>query len=389
MTSAEIITIGTEILLGEIQDTNTAFIARQLMTSGIDLFRTHTIGDNPSRIAQTIQDSLKRADIIITTGGLGPTVDDPTREAVSLAINKPLVFSSELWDEICAYFNRIGRIPSENNKRQAYLPETAQPIHNPIGTAPGFYIKAGNSYIFSVPGVPKETEYLMVHFILPFLSRVSPNPQVIRSRTIHVAGMGESQLDMIIGDFEKLSNPTVGLLAKPGQVDIRVAVKADTIDSADKLISGTINELNTLLKHNVYGYDDELLIDGLAKVFPSAKYVTLIESGFNGNISSSFYKHPELLSITEQIDVATSLEALEEKMLQCSEDHNNHLIFGCLYTQKDGISMLDCNILEQGKMSRNNRKFGGPPENGIQWAINLSLDILRRYFISYESEKEN
>jgi nicotinamide-nucleotide amidase len=179
MPSAEIITIGTEILLGEIQDTNTAFLARQLMASGIDLFRTHTVGDNKIRIAQTIKDSLQRADIVITTGGLGPTVDDPTREAVALAIDQPLEFHSELWDEICQYFSRIGRVPTENNRRQAYIPKSGESILNPVGTAPGFLVNIDSSVILSIPGVPKEMEYLTKNFIIPFLTKKFKNHQVI------------------------------------------------------------------------------------------------------------------------------------------------------------------------------------------------------------------
>ena len=149
------------------------------MACGIDLFRTHTIGDNPVRIAQTIKDSLQRADIVITTGGLGPTVDDPTREAVSLAIDQPLEFHPELWDEICQYFTRIGRVPTENNRRQAYIPRSAVSIHNPVGTAPGFFVIIGSAVILSVPGVPKEMEYLTKNFILPFLTQQFNYHQVI------------------------------------------------------------------------------------------------------------------------------------------------------------------------------------------------------------------
>ena len=138
MSSAEIITIGTELLLGEIDDTNATYIARELRDVGIDLYRKTTVGDNARRIAQTIQEALQRTDIIITTGGLGPTVDDPTREAVALAVGVETEFRPELWEQIQNRFQRFGRKPTENNKRQAYVPKGAIPVENPVGTAPSF-----------------------------------------------------------------------------------------------------------------------------------------------------------------------------------------------------------------------------------------------------------
>ena len=147
MPIAEVIAIGTELLLGQIQDTNTAYIARTLNASGIDIFRATMIGDNENRIAAVINETLQRADIIITTGGLGPTVDDPTRNAVALAYGVENVYRAELWEEIQDRFRAYGRAPSENNKRQAYLPQGAVVIHNPVGTAPAFSSK-GTEILF-------------------------------------------------------------------------------------------------------------------------------------------------------------------------------------------------------------------------------------------------
>lgn len=140
MPSAEIITIGTELLLGEIVDTNARFLARCLRDAGIDLYRTTTVGDNINRIAQAIQQSMERCEIIITTGGLGPTVDDPTRDAVALALGVDSVFHPELWDQIGKRFQRLGRLPTKNNRRQAYIPKGAQWLENPVGTAPIFFV---------------------------------------------------------------------------------------------------------------------------------------------------------------------------------------------------------------------------------------------------------
>ena len=388
MPSAEIITIGTEILLGEIQDTNTAFLARQLMACGIDLFRTHTIGDNPVRIAQTIKDSLQRADIVITTGGLGPTVDDPTREAVSLAIDQPLEFHPELWDEICQYFNRIGRVPTENNRRQAYIPKSAESIHNPVGTAPGFFVKIGSAVIVSVPGVPKEMEYLTKNFILPFLTQQFNYHQVIKSRTIHVSGMGESQLDMIIGEYEKLSNPTVGLLAKPGQIDIRVAAKADNDQNALEMIDNVIHKLEFLLKENIFGYDDDILIGVLTRELSLKKKIGVLEFGLDGQLSKIFQNNPDLQIKSELYPNNTSPGETRTIMTRRCTEWDVPFVISSIFSQENGVSMLDCEILDQGNFTSFNRKFGGSPENGAQWAITMTLDLTRRYLIRHEYQKD-
>src|SRR4030066_1722983 len=160
MPSAEIITIGTELLLGEIVDTNSHFIARCLRDAGIDLYRKTTVGDNVKRIAFAIQQALERCDIVITSGGLGPTVDDPTRDAVALAVGMTSEYHPELWEQIKARFLRYGRVPTENNRRQAYIPKGAIAIENPVGTAPIFIVELGNQVIISLPGVPREMETL-------------------------------------------------------------------------------------------------------------------------------------------------------------------------------------------------------------------------------------
>ena len=141
MPTAEIIAIGTELLLGETADTNTRSIARVLRSLGIDLFRTQTIGDNAARITESVRQALERADIVITTGGLGPTVDDPTRQAIADSVGAPLEFHPELWEQITARIARYGRTPTENQKRQAYIPKNAIVIENPVGTAPAFIVK--------------------------------------------------------------------------------------------------------------------------------------------------------------------------------------------------------------------------------------------------------
>jgi len=159
MPNAEIITIGTEILLGEIVDTNSRYIARVLRDEGIDLFWTSTVGDNVDRISEVIQASLKRSDIVITTGGLGPTIDDPTREAIAKAFNVTNEFQENLWQDVIERFKEYGKVPTENNKRQAYIPAGAMPIPNPVGTAPAFIMETSENVVISLPGVPVKWKF--------------------------------------------------------------------------------------------------------------------------------------------------------------------------------------------------------------------------------------
>src|SRR5512133_1190635 len=245
MPSAEIITIGTEILLGEIVDTNSAYLARRLRDLNVDVFRTSTVGDNAQRIAALIQETLGRTEIIITTGGLGPTVDDPTREAVSLAFGVETEFRPELWEQIEERMSRFGRKPTENQKRQAYIPQGAIPVSNAVGTAPAFIFEVppsptlppnskgrnsgeGGKVVISLPGVPREMEYLAENEIFPYLKQKYDLSGLIKARVLHTTGMGEGAIDEKIGDLELLANPTVGLAAHYGMVDIRITDKDDS-----------------------------------------------------------------------------------------------------------------------------------------------------------------
>jgi nicotinamide-nucleotide amidase len=191
MTSAEIITIGTEILLGEIVDTNTRYIARTLRGLGVDLYRTVTIGDNTERIAEVIRHSMSRANIVITTGGLGPTIDDPTREAVARAVGVETEFREDLWQQVVDTIARYGRKAAENQKRQAYVPKGSIGLKNPVGTAPCFIVETETNAVISLPGVPQEMEHILHESVIPYLQKRFNLNEVIKVRVLHCAGLGE------------------------------------------------------------------------------------------------------------------------------------------------------------------------------------------------------
>jgi nicotinamide-nucleotide amidase len=252
---AEIVAIGTELLLGEIIDTNSAWIAQQLTTCGLNLFYTHTVGDNVNRIKEVLRTCLERSDVVITTGGLGPTVDDWTRDAVAAACDCELVLDEALVTEIATFFAQRGRPMTENNRKQAMIPEGAMVIHNPVGTAPAFAIERKGHFIISLPGVPHEMKHLMEHQILPLLQERFNLTGTIKSRILHTCGIGESALGDKITDLMQLSNPTVGTAAHPGQTDVRITVKAENDAQAEVLIAPVENELRLRLGDWIYGAD--------------------------------------------------------------------------------------------------------------------------------------
>jgi nicotinamide-nucleotide amidase len=262
---AEIVTIGTELLLGEIVDTNSAWIAQRLTTIGLNLFYTTTVGDNLERIVDVLQSSLQRSDIVITTGGLGPTVDDITRDAAAAATGREVLYDEELFQEIARYFAKRHYTMTDNNRKQACLPAGAQVIHNPVGTAPAFLVEHDGHVIICLPGVPHEMRYLMENEVLPYLRQHFGLYGIIKSRTLHTCGIGESTVDSKIGDLMQLSNPTVGTRAHPGQTDVCITAKADSEQEADALIAGVEAELRERLGGFVFGADEQTIGDVVAE----------------------------------------------------------------------------------------------------------------------------
>ncbi len=284
--NAEIITIGTELLLGEIIDTNAAHIARQLRTVGLNLFYKTTVGDNEIRCAEVIDHALDRADVVITTGGLGPTVDDITREAVARATGRTLGFRRDLLQQIEARFDRWGATMSENNRRQAFVPEGAVPIENPVGTAPCFIVETSRGVIISLPGVPREMEYLLEHEVLPYLRQHFDLHSIIKTRVLRTAGLGESRIDTALSDLLTGQNPTVGLSAHAGQTDVRITAKADSEEEADRLIAPVEAEIRQRLGSVIYGTGtqtvEEVLLRHLAEV---GLTLSAAESGTGGMLT--------------------------------------------------------------------------------------------------------
>ena len=377
MASAEIITIGTEILLGEIVDTNTRYIARTLRGMGVDLYRTITIGDNAERIAEAIRHSMQRADIVITTGGLGPTVDDPTREAVAKAAGVELEFRDDLWEQVVAVISRYGRGPSENQRRQAFIPKGPVGIPNPVGTAPCFIVETERNAVVSLPGVPNEMEHILHESIIPYLQKRFHLDEIIKIRVLHCSGLGEGMIDEKIADFELLSNPTVGLAAHTGVVDIRIAAKAKSEAGADRMIADIENQIRDRLGDVVFGADEDKLEDVVLNTVAKRGWTLVgVESGLNGLLAR---KIPHTVSISDP-----SSESLLAALRAARADSNADAALGvAMYLEERAAEMA----LITPKGEKTHRiTYGGPPRSLARWSVNLALDWLRRRALDPEGE---
>lgn len=257
--NAEIVAIGTEILLGEITDTNSVFIAKALRDIGINLFFMTSVGDNEIRIADAIRIAMGRSDVVITCGGLGPTIDDMTRQSVAMATDRGLTFHQTLLDTIAERFSGFRAQMTDNNRRQAYLPDNATVIENPVGTAPSFIVEHRGHIVISLPGVPREMKFLMNEKVIPYLKeRYNLGTGVIKAKVLKTAGIGESLLDNEIGTtLLEMSNPTVGLAAHAGQVDVRITAKADTVGIADEMIASMEVQIRQRVGKFIFGIDDD------------------------------------------------------------------------------------------------------------------------------------
>jgi len=372
MTSAEIITIGTEILLGEIVDTNTRYIARTLRSLGVDLYRTITIGDNVDRIASAIRHSLERADFVITTGGLGPTVDDPTREAVAKAVGVETEFREDLWQQVVETIARYGRKPSENQKRQAFVPQGAIGIRNPVGTAPCFIVEKqienSTHAIISLPGVPNEMEHVLHESVIPYLQKTFHLDELIKVRVIHCAGLGEGMIDEKIADLETLSNPTVGLAAHTGVVDVRITAKAKTEADADDMIAQVEAQVRERLGNIVFGVDEDRLenvvLDMLTK---HGLTLVTVESGLDGLLAR---KIPHTASLPD-LTAVSLIETLRNARSESKAD------FALGVTVNMDERSADMAMISPKGEKTHRITYGGPPKSLTRWSMTLALNWLR------------
>lgn len=263
MASVEIVTVGTEILLGHLIDTNAPYVARNLADHGVDVYAKHSVGDNADRLYAMLEGVLERAGGAVTTGGLGPTVDDLTKDAVARAVGKKLVLHEPSLRAIEERFKSFGREMTGNNRQQAYLPEGCVVLDNPHGTAPGFIaLRDDGKFVACMPGVPREMKPMLQEKLVPWLVRRFGLREAIYTKTLHTVGIGESQLDAKIEDlFRTLENPKIAVLAHGFRVDVKIMAKAQSREQAEAMIEPVAAELRRRIGSGYYG-DDETTLPG-------------------------------------------------------------------------------------------------------------------------------
>ena len=325
--SVEIVAIGTEILLGHLLDTNSAHVARALADAGIDVYAKHAVGDNAARLEAMLRGALERADGVITTGGLGPTVDDLTKEAVAAAVGVPLVLdepSIAAIEERLRSFGRTGPL-TPNNRRQAMLPAGCVVLPNPYGTAPGFVaVRADGRFIACMPGVPREMKPMLADRLIPWIVRAYGIRDAIFTRTLHTVGISESLLDTQIETlFRTLENPKIAMLAHEGKVDVKIMAKARDRAAADEAIAPVEAELRERIGRGIFGVDDETLEGALVARLTAARATfATAESLTGGSLADAIVRVPGASAtflggiVAYDNAIKTSLLGVEESILR-------------------------------------------------------------------------
>ena len=387
---AEIVTTGTELLLGQIDDTNATYLARQLRDLGIDIFFRSTVGDNQARIAQVLDLALARADLVITTGGLGPTVDDVTREAVADATHRPLVLYPDLLAQIEAFFARFGSKMSENNRRQALLPEGCIPVENPVGTAPAFIVEDERGTIITLPGVPSEMRYLMKHTIVPYLQRRLGRQEVLVTRVLRTVAVGESRVDQALSDLEVSANPTVGLSAHPGQTDVRIVAKAPTQAEAEALVAEFEATVRERLGAAIYATGDATLEAVIAELLQqNGAILAVAETMTNGDLARRLSAHPQVFcgsavaadgsGLARLLSLPEGDYAAEPGAVALAEGIRRawQASYGLAITSDESERAWVAIATDRGTDTRRLR-FQGRDLRARVWTTTLSLEFLRR-----------
>jgi len=283
--SAEILAIGTELLMGNTVNTNATYIARGLAQNGINVYHQEVVGDNPQRLLESLTQAFSRSDIVITTGGLGPTYDDLSKETIASYFGKELVLHEESLQHIERFFEKIGREMTANNRKQAMMPEGCTVFPNPNGTAPGCAIEKDGKVAFMLPGPPREMQPMFDHYVVPYLMKDSNT--VLESRMIHLFGIGESMLEHKLHDvMVESTNPTLAPYAKSGEVQLRVTARVARGEDAEPILKPMMDKVNEIAGEFIYGIDiGDLQTAAVTRLKEKGLHVATAESCTGGYIS--------------------------------------------------------------------------------------------------------
>jgi nicotinamide-nucleotide amidase len=283
---AEILSIGTELLLGEITDTNAQYISRRLKELGIDVYRRTTIGDNLVRLRTSLEESLSRADIVISTGGLGPTGDDITAKALAEALGTSIQFSEEAFSMMMGWYKARGRVPGESARKQAMIVEGSTPLPNRQGTAPGQAYIDNKKMAFLLPGPPREMIPMFEESVVPLILKRVPGLLSLHSKSLRLTGIGEATVHDIVRDLMEKANPSLASYAGEGEVRLRIAARGHNEAESQELVESVEKEVRQRLREYIYGEDDDTLEGSISKILKKRNLTIAVAESITGGLVS-------------------------------------------------------------------------------------------------------
>ena len=317
--SAEILCIGTELLMGNTVNTNATYIAKGLAQNGVNVFHQAVVGDNPQRLKESLDLAFSRSDIVITTGGLGPTYDDLSKETIAAWFGKELVLHEESLHHIEDFFRRLGREMTDNNRKQAMMPQDCTVFANPNGTAPGCAIEKDGKIAFMLPGPPREMRPMFDNYVIPYLQKDSDT--VLVSKMIHLFGIGESMLEHKLHDvMVESSNPTLAPYAKEGEVQLRVTARVRRDEDAEAILQPMMDKVSEIAGEFIYGIDiGDLQTAAVTRLKEKGLHVATAESCTGGYVSKRLV---DVDGVSEVFDcgVCSYSNDIKEKVLGVSHD---------------------------------------------------------------------
>ena len=317
--SAEILCIGTELLMGNTVNTNATYIAKGLAQNGINVYHQAVVGDNPQRLKESLDLAFSRSDIVITTGGLGPTYDDLSKETIAAWFGKELVLHEDSLRHIEDFFQRLGREMTDNNRKQAMMPQDCTIFPNPNGTAPGCAIEKDGKVAFMLPGPPREMRPMFDNYVIPYLQKDSDT--VLVSKMIHLFGIGESMLEHKLHDIMvESSNPTLAPYAKEGEVQLRVTARVRRDEDAEAILQPMMDKVSEIAGEFIYGIDiSDLQTAAVTRLKEKGLHVATAESCTGGYVSKRLV---DVDGVSEVFDcgVCSYSNDIKEKVLGVSHD---------------------------------------------------------------------